>query len=75
MIMSILQNYITSNYSSFVVTLTTIKDNFRVVTENTRSSKQDTKDIKVTVNRIDSNMKLFNAEMMRLSNYVKVIKS
>ena len=49
-----------------------MKKNFRVITENTCSSKQDSKQIKASVARIENEMASFNQGMLRLTNFVEV---
>ena len=49
-----------------------MKQNIRASYTNVRALKQDTKDIKGSVVRIESQMSHFNGGMINLANHVKV---
>lgn len=57
----------------FPVTLISVKHNGRGQSNNIRSVKQDTKDIRSSVLNLESHVKHFNGGMNDLTNYVKVI--
>ena len=50
-----------------------MKQNIKVIVDNTRSSKQDSKEMKGSVRRIDRHMEHFNAAMIKLTNFIKVL--
>lgn len=60
------------NYHFLLGSLNSMKLNMRVLTDNTRSSKQDTKEIKTTVTRIENHMVNYNNGMLKLTNFMKV---
>lgn len=56
----------------FSVTLVSVKHNGRGQSNNIRSIKQDTKDIRSGMLNLESQVKHFNGGMNDLTNYVKV---